>query len=434
MTRIFIIGIGYKPLDKRSREIILRSETILSSARLFDVFALYEEYNAVMDRIRVINNIGETMDFMKAALNKHETSTITLLASGDPMFFGIGRRALEEFGKDLCEILPDMSSMQLAFARIKEPWDDALLMSLHGGPDPKRLRKLEYALGDIPSLVVRHKRIGILTDKVNNPSVIAQTLLSSCGDTPLPALRLYVCEKLGYPNERVIEGSASEIAALSFSDPNVVIIKNTEVSKSDALPHPLNSILGAHNIRFGLTEDEILHSRGLITKDEVRATTIHKLRLPSTGVLWDIGAGSGAVSMEAARLCPDLRIYAVEKDAEQIDNIIQNCRRFRLSNVDIIKGVAPEALSELPSPDSVFIGGSGGRIDDIISYAAGRMPAGVIVVNAATLETFTLATNALNKARYSVEASQISVSRMKPIGEGHFFSAQNPIFVIQGKK
>jgi len=107
----------------------------------------------VKERIRVIDNIGETLNFMKVALNGDETSTITLLASGDPMFSALGRRSLEDFGKDICEILPDMSSMQLAFARIKEPWDDALLMSLHGGPDPNRRRKLEYAVGDYPCTV-----------------------------------------------------------------------------------------------------------------------------------------------------------------------------------------------------------------------------------------------------------------------------------------
>ena len=434
MTRIFIIGIGYKPLDKRSRQIILKSRTILASGRLLDVFSRYEEYDAVRDRIRVIDNIGETLNYMKAALSGDETSTIALLASGDPMFFGIGRRSLEDFGKDICEILPDMSSMQLAFARIKEPWDDALLISLHGGPDPNRRRKLEYAVGDIPALSVRHQRIGILTDKINNPSAIAQALLSNCDAELLSALKLYVCEKIGYSNERVTEGSASEIAALSFSDPNLVIITNERAGRGGAPHRPSPSSQTATDIRFGLTEGEIGHSRGLITKDEVRAAAIHRLRLPRTGILWDIGAGSGSVSIEVARLCPDLRIYAVEKDEEQIANIIQNRDRFTLSNIDIIRGSAPEILTSLPAPDRVFIGGSSGRIDDIISHASSRMIAGVIVVNATTLETFTITVATLKKAGYSLEASQISVSRMTPIGEGHYFSAQNPVFVIQGKK
>ena len=431
MTRIFVIGIGYKPLDKRSREIVLKSGTILASGRLLDVFSRYEEYDSVKERIRVIDNIGETLNFMKAALNGDETSTITLLASGDPMFFGIGRRSLEDFGKDICEIMPDMSSMQLAFARIKEPWDDALLMSLHGGPDPNRRRKLEYAVGDIPALSSRHQRIGILTDRVNNPSAIAQVLVSAGDAELLSSLKVYVCAKIGYPDEQVTEGSAYEIAALSFSDPNVVIITNEKAGRGEATHHPSHT---AHDIRFGLTEGEIDHSRGLITKDEVRATAIHRLRLPVIGVLWDIGAGSGSVSMEIARLCPDLRIYAVEKDEEQIANIIKNRNRFMLSNIDIVRGSAPEILTSLPAPDRVFIGGSSGRIDDIISHAAGRMISGVIVVNATTLETFSLTAATLKKTGYSVEASQISVSRMKPIGEGHFFSAQNPVFVIQGKK
>jgi precorrin-6Y C5,15-methyltransferase (decarboxylating) len=434
MARIFVIGIGYKPLDRRSGEIILNSRYILASRRLFEVFSLYEEFGSVKERIAVINNIGETMDFMKSALKNDDTSTITLLASGDPMFFGIGRRALEEFGKDRCEIIPDMSSMQLAFARIKEPWDDALLMSLHGGPDPGRRRKLEYGIDDIPSLAAAHKRIGILTDKVNNPSAVAKVLVEAYDPMLISGLRMNVCEKLGYGDERITEGSAAQIAAMTFADPNVVIIRNEKLCRGEVPPNTSCISRKADDSMLSLTEDEIEHSRGLITKDEVRAVTLHRLMLPSGGVMWDIGAGSGSVSIEAARLSPGLHIYSIEKDSEQIGCMKSNRDRFGLRNMKIVEGTAPEALHSLPAPDRIFIGGSGGRIEDIVAYASGRMETGVVVINAATVETFTLALSALKDSGYSVEASQVSISRMKPLGEGHFFSAQNPVFVIRGRK
>ena len=439
MSKLFVIGIGYQPLGKRAREIILNSGTILASNRLVDVFARYEEYSAVMDRVKVINNISGTIDFMKSALHDDDTAITTLLASGDPLFFGIGRRVVEEIGKDMVEIIPDLSSMQLAFAHIKEPWDDALLISLHGGPDPNRRRKLEYRLQDLPSLLSVRNKIAILTDKVNNPAVIAQTLHDAQRQSEQidSALKVYVCEKLGYPDEKISGGTASVIAAQSFSDPNIVIIirdaKLQEPGRSEIVSHDNSEIRTSFDSRFGLTENAIIHSRGLITKDEVRAVTLHKLQLPETGVFWDIGAGSGSVSLEAARLFPGLSVFAVERDEEEIKNITANRERFQVPNITILHGTAPEALTDLPSPDRVFIGGSGGSIGAIIETIGNRIKSGIIVVNAATVETLNLAVEALKRVHYVVEVSQISVSRMKAIGDGHFFSAQNPVFVIKGE-
>jgi len=219
MANIYVIGIGYKPLEKRSADIIARSAIILASQRLYEVFLRYPECEAAADRLRVINNVNETIGFMESLIKENPDSTITLLASGDPMFFGIGRRTVEEFGKDSVEIIPDLSSLQRAFSLIKEPWDDALLVSLHGGPDPDRRRKPEYGLDDIPSILDKSGKIAILTDGINNPSVIAARLVSH------DDIRIYVCERLGYPEERVIEGSPREIAAQTFADPNIVIIK-----------------------------------------------------------------------------------------------------------------------------------------------------------------------------------------------------------------
>ena len=428
MSKIFVVGIGYKPLERRAREIVLSSETILASGRLHEVFSRYEEYETVKDRVKVINNINDTIAFLQSSLLGDEASLITLLASGDPMFFGIGRRAIEDLGKEMVEIIPELSSIQLAFARIKEPWDDALLMSLHGGPDPNRRRKLEYGLQDLPDLLYAHNKIAILTDKINNPSVIARTLADAGGDTVAPIL--YVCEKLGYPDEKITEGTVSAIAAQSFSDPNVVII----ISRAEEQKRRSQDAKNRNAGIFGLTADNIIHSRGLITKDEVRAITLHKLQLPANGVFWDIGAGSGSISLEAARLCPRLALFAVERAEEQIQNITANKRSLQLTNIRIIHGSAPEALTDLPHPDRVFIGGSGGKIGEIIGKVSDRMEKGIIVINAATLETFTLAAKSLKRAGYAVEVSQVSISRMKPIGEGHLFAAQNPIFVIKGEK
>lgn len=432
MSKVYVIGIGYKPLDRKAREVVLRADHILVSRRLAEVFREYDEFPSVESRVQVINNVDETMEFIRS---RYAAARVVLLASGDPLFFGIGRKAVKELGREAVEILPELSSVQVAFARIKEAWDDAFLMSLHGGPDPVKRRRLPFTLDDIPSLVHKHGKLAILTDRENNPASIAHALLSASGlpDHPVPwrssDLRMYVGERLGYPDERITSGTPGEIAALSFIEPNVVIIISAEARKSAREPDGPEE---ASALRFGLSENEIAHSRGLITKDEVRAVSLHKLQLPGRGVLWDIGAGSGSISIEAARLSPRLKVFSIERDREQAEHIKENAGRFDVSTIRVIEGSAPDALAGLPDPDRVFIGGSRGSIDSIIRAVSERMPAGTVVVNAATIETLHAALDALREAGFAVDAVQVSVARLKEIGKGSLFAPLNPVFVIRG--
>ncbi len=433
VNKIYVVGIGYKPLDKRTRKIVLNSDIILASGRLFEVFKGYEEFEEVKDKVKAINNVDETINFIKSQIEiqsnpplhpftKGGHGGIVLLASGDPLFFGIGRRAVKEFGKEAVEIFPDLSSIQMAFSRINEPWDDAFLISLHGGPDPEKRRRLLYGINDIPMLLQKHKKIAILTDRQNNPSEIAKAINSSA-ITHHSSLILHVCERLGYTDEKITQGTPEEIAASGFSDPNVVIIQN--------LHAPLS--FGLRPSAFGLTEDEISYSMGLITKDEVRAVTIHKLRLPQNGVFWDIGAGSGSISIEASRLYPGLKVFAFEKDEEQINHIKENRGRFNTANIEIIKGEAPDALVNLPSPDRVFIGGSGGKLAGIIDFIA-KMPAAIVVINATTIETLNEAIKHLENNGFNIKICEISVSRSKIIANRRHMQALNPVFIITGEK
>lgn len=429
-SKLYVIGIGFKPLDKRTQEIILNSSVILASNRLFEVFKGYNEFEIVKERIRIINNVDETIKFIKSNLFQSSAvnlQPIVLLASGDPMFFGIGRRAVNEFGKDIVEILPDLSSIQIAFSKIKEPWDDAFLMSLHGGPDPEKRRRLPYEIKDLPLLIEKYHKIAILTDKENNPPKIAEFLSSAFSLQP-SALRIFVCERLGYCDEKITEGTPEEIASMIFREPNVVIIiRETDEQNSKEAATILEKI------KFGLTENDLSHSHGLITKDEVRAVTIHKLRLPQRGVFWDIGAGSGSISIEVARLYPELKVFAVEKNAEQINHIQENKIRFNATNIEIVKAEAPDSLNGLPRPDRVFIGGSGERLKEIMDYII-KAQVKLIVVNAATIETINDTIECFENHGYNTSISEISVSRAKTIAGKRHMSALNPIFVIKGEK
>jgi precorrin-6Y C5,15-methyltransferase (decarboxylating) len=434
VNKIHVVGIGFRPLDKRTAEVVRGADVVLANSRLLDVFKSYSEYGDVRDKIIVHPGVYETLDYIR---DNYKEKCLALLAAGDPMFFGIGRLVIERFGQETAEIYPDLSSVQVAFSRVKETSNNALLISLHGGPDPAKRRKLEYEITDLPAILKRHGKLAVLTDKVSSPEKIAEVLEQhSAFRGQQSAVKIYVCEKLGYDDEKVTEGTPEKIAGMSFEHPNVVIITSVKEQKS-------KSAVGARcprpsvenpEIVFGLRESEIKHSKGLITKDEVRAVTIHKLRLPQSGVFWDIGAGSGSVSIEVARLCPDLSVYAVEKNDELIDIVHENKKTFHTMNIEVLGGEAADILNDLPVPERVFVGGSGGSLSDIVNIVSEKMLSGIVVINATTIETLNEAVQSLEKSGFDVHISEVSISRSKVIGQKRHMSALNPIFIVTGEK
>lgn len=219
MNKVYVIGIGFKPLEKRVSHLVLNSDVVLTNNSLLSVFKKYPEYNQVQHRILVHGSVDETVEYIKEHYRKKKLS---LLAAGDPMFFGIGRLIVEKVGQAAVEIFPDLSSVQVAFSRIRETSSNALVLSLHGGPDPEKRRKLEYDITELPRLLEKHNKIAILTDKVNSPEKIAAVFLAGQQN-----IRMYVCEKLGYVDERVTEATPEKISQMSFMHPNVVIITNS---------------------------------------------------------------------------------------------------------------------------------------------------------------------------------------------------------------
>ncbi|MFZ5764481.1 MAG: precorrin-6y C5,15-methyltransferase (decarboxylating) subunit CbiE [Thermodesulfobacteriota bacterium] len=339
--------------------------------------------------------------------------SVAVLASGDPLFFGIGRRLLAEFGPERLTIVPGLSALQEACARFRIPWDDARLVSLHGRT-PRHL----------PGLLLAAAKTVVFTDAQNRPEVIADQLRDYLGviedETMLAGCRLSVAENIGLADERLSSGTLKEIAARRFAPLNVLLVQR-----------PGRPVLP----RLGLTEAEISHSRGLITKDEVRAVALHRLALPDEGVLWDIGAGSGSVSVEAGRLCPDLTIFAVEKKQEELANIRDNIRRYGAYNVVPIPGEAPAVLDLLPDPDRVFVGGSGGELESIINQAAARLgAAGRIVANGVTARTVRLAPQHMAAAGLRVTVSRISCERNDLSASGESPRIFHPISIVTGIK
>ena len=330
-------------------------------------------------------------------------------ASGDPLLFGIGGRLIERFGTARVEIIPALSSLQEAFARFKHSWDDARIVSLHG-------RRINH----IPGLLLGHSKTFAFTDATHSPDNIARQIrqyLEQIGaDDVCGSILFHVAENIGASDERVTSASLREIEAQQFSRLNVVCI-----IMPDKLSPPT----------FGLTEEEIVHSRGLITKSEVRAVTLHSLRLPNQGVFWDVGGGSGSISIEAAAMKPDLTVYTIEHREEEYANICENVRKFSLFNIVPVKGRASDVMASLPDPDAVFVGGSDGEMETIIHQAAERLPkGGRIVVNGVTAKTRTETPQIAKQHGLSVTSSTITVQRTGPGGEAGF----NPITIMAGVK
>lgn len=403
MSEVLIFGISGDRLSVDAHQRMQSCCAVVASQRFEPLLAGVRSYRIPIAPVKtMVNRVEEAL----------AQGDVAVLASGDPLFFGVGRTMIKHFGPDRVRIFPALSAVQLACSRFKVPWDDLTLFSLHGR-EP----------GNLAGRILPHAKVMVFTDHRSSPDRLAAELLrvlEEYGDRKrIGNIRIRVAENLGTDEEQLTCGSLGEIAAGKFSALNMMLIEQ-DVHES---PHPI----------FGLQEDEIVHSRGLITKDEIRAVILHCLRLPREGVLWDVGGGSGSVSIEAARLAPDLDIYIVEKKDEEQQNIRKNIAGYALYNIHLVAGEATERLAGLPTPDRVFIGGSGGRLAEIIRQAARRLPAGGRLVASAVLEeTARQAPKLMAGQGLDVEVRTVTVKRHA--GQGRPENSLNPITIITGKK
>lgn len=389
------------------RSALQTSVAVVSGKRLYDKLSGQLQDITLPQLIPVVpltNCIASIKEYL-------EEGDVVVLASGDPLFFGIGRRLLHSFPSHTICAHPAVSSMQLAFARFNIPWDDAEFVSLHGRSNERLAARL-----------LKYSKVFLFTDPANSPNAIAEKLLAECGEDTISDISCHVGECLGSSTERLFSGGLIEIRDKCFADPNVMILLNPKAG-SQSKRYPV----------FGLQEKEICHSRGLLTKNEVRAAAIHSLRLPQEGVFWDVGAGSGSVGLEVARLFPDINVLSIEKVEEQWQNIELNKKKFGVFNMSLVKGEAPDVLQNLPAPDRVFIGGSGGNLQLILEFCAEKLLAGgLIVVNAVIAKTATVAPETLYRLGFDVEITEIAVQRFRyPEEEKQHF---NPIKIIVGHK
>ncbi len=409
LYKIYVVGILEKSLTEEKRKAITQANVFIGNEQVIEkAKTLYGDF-LTDKKVFPIVPLQESLSVIKKYLQQTD---IVVFASGDPLFYGIGKRISEEFGADRVVILPSLSSAQLAFSRFCLNWEDSYMLSLHG----REITPLKKCL-------MKHYKICLLTDSVNNPFTIAHFIKNNFTKEFNENLLFHIAQRIGESDEKLFSGNINDLLEQqNFLEPNVVIIKKIKTASK-----------ATNTLILGLEEDEICHSRGLITKNEVRAVSLHRLRLPHKGVLWDIGAGSGSVSIEASRMVPNLSIYAIERVEAEQKNILANISKFQSQNISAVNGEAPLALNDLPDPDRVFIGGSGGNLEEILKIVGKRInKGGVVVVNCVLQETAGLAPRILFENGFEVEISKVSVSRISyPESSEKTF---NPISVVSGVK
>lgn len=398
--RIRVVGIGDdgpSGLGDRAREVIANARTIVGGGRQL---AMFPDHPA--------RRISLADDFMGAintlVAGEYGPGTV-VIASGDPMFFGIAATLARRFGANAherIEVIAHPSSVHLAFTAILEPWHDAVVLSAHGRP-----------LAPVLAAAMPAQRFAVLLDPDNTAQVVARALLDAGMEDAVAA----VCERLEGPREAITRGTLSTIAAGDFDDLAVLVVLRA--------PHEV-----ARYRRSAIPIKEFAHRDGMITKPEVRALAIAALDLQPDNTLWDIGAGSGSVAVEAALALPHGRVFAVERDVAQRAYIEQNRVRFRTPQVAVVAGEAPSALEALPDPDAVFVGGGGSALASTVRAACARLrPGGRIAVTLVTLEQLAPLL-ACFEAAWQPRVTQIAVAHGVALGDGTRLDPANPVFLV----
>ncbi len=275
-------------------------------------------------------------------------------------------------------------------------------------------------LKDVVDRIVANDKAAVLTDNVNTPGMIGRELLSRNRS----GYKAYLCENLGTEDEKIRVTDVRGLLELEAAPLNVlVLIKEYEDESQQYVPI------------LGIPDDDFVSIKKLITKEEVRVITLAKLKLQHDMCLWDVGAGSGSLCIEADHLLPNGRIFAIERNEECRQFIKENLEKFNARNVALIEGDAPDCMDELPDPDRVFIGGSGGRLWDILDTVDQRLATGGrIVMNAITLDTLTAANEYFANAGYLVEVVTVNIARTRPHSNYKMFEAYDPVYVVTAVK
>ena len=391
MKEINIIGMGMseKTLTAEALALINDADILIGAKRLINEFSELNKpsYNAYLS-----NDILEIIE-------KTDAEKIAILVSGDVGFYSAAEKLTETLKDYSPNLIAGISSVSYFFAKCSLPWKDANLISCHG---------LDT---NIVSSVRRNRFTFALTGK-NIPELQKELVKYGFAD-----LKVWIGEDLGSDEESIQESMISDLEGKEFSSLTVLIIENPDFDS---------------RIRTGIPDEEFIRGKVPMTKSEVRAVCLSKLALSPNDIAYDIGCGTGSVTIEMAFSAYDGKVYAFDKNEEAIALLEQNCQKFHLDNVEPLCGLAPECLKGLPVPDVAFIGGSSGNMEEIVSYLHGINNEMRFVITAVTIESAMAGLDSLKNVGISGDIVQVAVSKGRQIGDLHMLMAQNPIFIISG--
>lgn len=353
----------------------------------------------------------KTADIVAALTDAASWQRAVVVMTGDVGLFSGARRLVEALSGDAqvdVRVIPGISSASYLAARLARPWQDWRFVSAHG------------VACDIVAEAERAGELFLATSGGEDPSRLSGVLVQAgFGDA-----RVTVAERLSYPDERITCATASEIAGQTFDDLNVMLIEFAGGAASSRWPYASS----------GIPDELFIRGDVPMTKQEVRAVALAKLRLTATDTVWDVGAGTGSVSIEAALVARAGSVWAVERNAAGVRLIRENADAFGCGNVHAVPGAAPEALAKLPVPDAVFVGGSAGELPSIVEAALENNSQVRLCVPCVTVETLTEACALLSGSRFKgFEACQVSAARAEAVGSHHLMKAQNPVFLVSAR-
>ncbi|BCS88565.1 precorrin-6Y C5,15-methyltransferase (decarboxylating) [Pseudodesulfovibrio sediminis] len=410
MEAVRIIGLAPGSLDitAKAKEALAAAHLVVGGKRLLaacPAMLLHKE----AETLPITAPLSEVVNTIRNAMITGRRTVV--LADGDPLFFGIAKRLSEDLGRENIVVEPNISTVQLAAARLKLPWQEMDFVSLHGRDD----------FSPLYSALVRADLIAVFTDAVNSPAEVARALLERGAD----CFAMTVLEDLGAPNERIRPLALPETWGMEFAPLNLVILERLYPPEIE--------------LTLGIPDHFYLHQKNLITKLPVRAAGLAHLNVEPGSTVWDLGAGCGSVSIEASHLARCGRVFAVERNKTRAAMIRENIRRTGAWLVDTVLGSLPEALEGLPAPDRIFIGGGLGgdsnQETSLLQTACDRLkPRGKIVVHCILLDSLHMAKDHFKKLGWHFGVTQLQASATDSLAGDLRFKAQNPVFVLWAEK
>lgn len=421
-NRCQVIGVldnGLAGLSSPALDTLNNADVVIAATR---VLTLFSDSIHAAEKKDLTGQLSQVPTWIDAALSKQKK--VVVLATGDPLCHGIASFLSKKLGAKKLNIIPNISSIQLAFASIGMAWQDAKICSVHNKDAGEWLigSGAEHGFYDLLQTINQHNKLAILTSPENSPARIARMLvLENMADL----FTMVVAENLLCTDEKIFQNlSIAELAEQNFSGNDVVILSRVQAKNPELL--------------FGYADDAFKQrkpDKGLITKREVRAVSLARMQLTATSIVWDIGAGSGSVGIEAAKLCPNGHIYAVEKNSADFTIAGENARDFALHNYTLIENKAPLGMDSWTAPNAVFIGGSGGELAELIRLCLEKLQAnGWLVMNFVTLENLNTALETLKQSGASWDITQLQASRSQPILHMNRMRAENPVWIVSAQK